>query len=190
VAGALARSTDHTRKEGATALVWSDGATGSSVGRASAAVTIAGTRSPIAEARGVPAIVVVASTPQTRTLVAIALQTRTFAAIILTAATTVPALFKMENARFIALDVTEGQLIIVNQVPHRIQTVHFMDPGCGEVPDVRLGIFVDHCCQSAQPEVVRDVPIIVSTAVRVKLGLEQGHDVGIIHLQDGPEEDA
>jgi hypothetical protein len=152
----------------ATALVWTDGSTGSSVGRASAAVTVAGTTgSPIAEARGVPAFAVVASTPQTRTLAAIAPQTRTFASIKLTAATTVPALFKTENARFIALDVTEGQLIIVNQVPHGIHTIQFVDPWCGEVPDACLGIIVDHCSQSAQPEVVRDVPIIVSTAVRV-----------------------
>ena len=173
MAGAFARSTDHTRKEGATALVWTDGSTGSSVGRASATVTVAGTTwSPIAEARGVPAVVFAASTPQTRTLAAIAPQTRTFVSIILTAATMVPALFKTENARFIALDVTEGQLIIVNQVPHGIQTIQFMDPGCAEVPDSRLGIIVDQCSQSAQPEVVRDVPIVVSAAVRVKLGLE------------------
>ena len=173
MAGALACSTDHTRKEGATALVWTDGSTGSSVGRASATVTVAGTTwSPIAEARGVPAVVFAASTPQTRTLAAIAPQTRTFVSIILTAATMVPALFKTENARFIALDVTEGQLIIVNQVPHGIQTIQFMDPGCAEVPDSRLGIIVDQCSQSAQPEVVRDVPIVVSAAVRVKLGLE------------------
>ena len=166
MAGALARSTDHTRKEGATALVWTDGSTGSSVGRASATVTIAGTTgSPIAEARGVPAILVAASTPQTRTLAAIAPQTRTFAAIILTAATTVPALFKTENARFVALDVTEEQFVIVNQVPHGIHTIQFVYPGSGKVLDARLGIIVDHCCQSAQPEVVRDVPIIGSVAM-------------------------
>ena len=111
------------------------------------------------------------------TLAAIAPQTRTVAAIILTAATTVPALFKTENARFIALDVTEVQLIIINQVPHGIL-------------DACLGIVVDHCSQSTQPEVVRDVPIVVSAAVLVKLALEQGHDVGVICLRDGPEEDA
>ena len=65
-----------------------------------------------------------------------------------------------------------------------------MDPGCAEVPYSRLGIIVDQCSQSAQPEVVRDVPIVVSTAVRVKLGLEQGHNVGVIRLRDGPGEDA
>ena len=183
--------TDHTRKEGTTALVWTDGSTGSSVGRAIAAVTVAGTtRSPIVEARVVPTVVITVSTLQTRTLTAIAPQTRTFAAIILTATTTVPALVKTKNTRFVTLDVTEGQLIIINQVPHGIHTIQFVDPGCGEVPDARLGIIVDHCCQSAQPEVVRDVPIIVGAAMRVKLGLEQGHNVGVIRLQDGPEEDA
>jgi len=124
VAGALARSTDHTRKEGTTALVWTDGSTGCIVGRAIAAVTVAGTTgSPIAEALVVLTVIVAVTTPQTRTLMAIAPQTRTFAAIILTAATTVPALVKTENARFIALDVTEGQLIIINQVPHGIHTI-------------------------------------------------------------------
>jgi hypothetical protein len=65
-----------------------------------------------------------------------------------------------------------------------------MNPGCAEVPYACLGIIVDQCSQSAQPEVVRDMPIVISTAVRVKLGLEQGHNVGVIRLQDGPEEDA
>ena len=191
MAGAFARSTDHTQKEGATALVWTDGSTGSSVGRASATVTVSGTTgSPIAEAQGVPAFIFAASTSQTRTLAAVVLQTRTVAVISLTASTTVPALFKMENARFIALDVTEGQLIIANQVPHGFQSIQFMDPGCAEVLYARVGIIVDQCSQSAQPEVVRDVPIVVSTAVRVKLGLEQGHNVGVIRLLDGPEEDA
>ena len=80
------------------------------------------------------------------------------------------------------MDVTEGQLIIIHQVPHGIHTIQFVNPGSGEVLDARLGIVVDHCCQSAQPEVVRDMPIIGSVAMRVKLGLEQGHDVGIIRL--------
>ncbi len=107
------------------------------------------------------------------------------------ATTTVLALVKTENTRFIALDVTEGQLIIINQVPHGIHTIQFVNPGCNEVPDAHLGIIVDHCCQSAQPEVVRDVPIVISAAaMRVKLGLEQGHDVDVIRLRDGPEEDA
>jgi len=82
------------------------------------------------------------------------------------------------------------KLIIINQVPHGIHAIQFVDPGCGDVPEARLGIIVDHCGQSAQPEVVRDEPIIVGAAMQVKLGLEQGHDVGIIRLRDGPEEDA
>ena len=150
MAGAFARSIDHTRKEGATVLVWTDGSTGSSVGWASATVTVAGTTgSPIAEAQGVPAVVFATSTSQTRNLVAVVSQTMTVAAISLTASTTVPALFKTENARFIALDVTEGELIIVNQVPHRFQTIQFMDPGCAKVPYARLSIVVDQCSQAA-----------------------------------------
>ena len=116
MACAFARSTDDTRKEGATALVGTDGSTGSSVGRASAAVTVAGTTgSPITD---VPAVVVADSTPQTRTLAAVVTWVRTVAAIKLTAAATVPAVVKTEDAWFIALDVTEGQFIIVNLVPH------------------------------------------------------------------------
>jgi len=168
VAGALARRTDHTWKEGTTALVWTNGSTGNRVGRAIAAVTITGTTgSPITEARVVPTVIVAVTTPQTRTVMAITPQTRSFSAIKLTAATTVPALVKTEDARFIALDVTEGQFIIIHQVPHGIHTIQFVYPGSGKVLDARLGIIVDHCCQSAQPEVVRDVPIIGSVAMRV-----------------------
>jgi hypothetical protein len=104
--------------------------------------------------------------PQDRIVTAIAPEARTVAAILFTAATTVSALVKTENARFIALDVTEGQFVLINQVPNGIHTIEFVDPGCGEIPDARHGIVVDHRRQAAEPEVVRDVPLIVCAAGR------------------------
>jgi hypothetical protein len=98
----------------------------------------------------------------------------------------VPALFQSKGTGGLALHVTERLFHLIKKISVGIRTIHTVNGRCGEIPNARFGIIVDQGGDTIQPKVMWKEAVIVRVAKRIDLGLEQGHDVGVVRGGDGP----
>ncbi len=98
----------------------------------------------------------------------------------------VPALFQSKGVGGVALHVTERLFHLIEKIPVGIRAIHTVNARCGKIPNKRFGIIVDQGGDTIQPKVMWKEDIIIRVAKRINLGLEQGHNVGIVRGGDGP----
>jgi hypothetical protein len=97
-----------------------------------------------------------------------------------TTATLVATLLHSEDARLVALDVTELKLVIRENVSHTVPTSNSIDAMMTQVPHPCFGIVLNKHSNVRDTEVLRQEVLIVEVAVRVDIRLEGGDNVGIL----------
>jgi hypothetical protein len=193
VASTLAGSADDARKKGATTLVRSDwtvtrcvawvAATGSTITKMTATLPM------IPETRTLATFIITTPRRGTCTAVGIAAVSKV-TALSLLKETMIPAVLELKDTGLVALNMAERKFVVVDQVPYGVWTTKFVDTGWGKVPNTSHSVIVEHGGEAAETKMVGDIAVIVDLAKRIELSLEQGCDISIIRLWNGPEEDA